>query len=116
MISSKHISHIAQCCCLPPQVCCCFTASPVLYYTVMTPQWLQDHANLSQLNAATPESLHFKVNQFGARLIQVPLFQSGELPPSDTLKMSGITATATVEITHLCMLAIYWIKCTFLSV
>ena len=30
--------------------------------------------------------------------------------------LSGITATATIEITHLCMLAIYWIKCTCLSV
>ena len=59
----------------------------------MTPQWLQDHANLSQLNEATPESLHFKVNQAAGRLIKVPLFPSEELPPGDII----VTITLHLE-------------------
>ena len=74
---------------IPPQVGCCPAPNPVLYYKVMTPQWLED-ASLSQLNAATPENLHFKVNQ-ARRLIKVPLFQSGELPTDD------ITVTITIQ-------------------
>ena len=63
-----------------------------MYYKVMTPQWLEDHASLSQLIAATPEMLHFKVNQAHRRLIKVPLFQSGELPTDD------ITVTITIHL------------------
>ena len=59
----------------------------------MTPQWLEDHASLSQLNTATPENLHFKVNQARARLIKVPLFQRGELPTDDII----VTITVHLE-------------------
>ena len=59
----------------------------------MTPQWLEDHAILSHLNAVTPESLHFKANQIGARLIKVPLFQRGELPTDDII----VTITVHLE-------------------
>ena len=59
----------------------------------MTPQCLEDHAGLSQLIAATPENLHFKVNQAGARLIKVPLFQKGELPTDDII----VTITVHLE-------------------
>ena len=58
----------------------------------MTPQWLEDHASLSQLNAATAASLHFKVNQANHRLIRVPLFQRGELSTDD------ITVTITIHL------------------
>ena len=76
---------------IPPQVGSCSAPNPVLYYKVMTPQWLEDHASLSQLIATTPENLHFKVNQAHRRLIKVPLFQSGELPTDD------ITVTITIQ-------------------
>ena len=58
----------------------------------MTPQWLQDHASLNHLIAATPQMLHFKINQVRLRLIKVPLFQRGELPTDD------ITVTITVHL------------------
>ena len=51
----------------------------------MTPQWLQGHASLNQLNAATPEMLHFKVNQVNSRMIKVPLFHKGKLPTDDII-------------------------------
>ena len=51
----------------------------------MTPQWLEDHASLSHLTAATPALLHFKVNRNRQRLIKVPLFQRGELPTDDII-------------------------------
>ena len=57
----------------------------MLYYKVMSPQWLQDHASLNHLIAATPEMLHFKMNQAFLRLIKVPLFQRGELPSDDVI-------------------------------
>ena len=65
----------------------------MLYYKVMTPQWLQDHASLNHLNASTPVSLHFTLNQAHARLIKVPLFQSGELPTDDII----VTITVHLE-------------------
>ena len=77
---------------IPLQVSCCPAPNPVLYYKVMTPQWLEDHASLSQLIASTPASLHFKLNKIFARLIKVPLFQRGELPTDD------ITVTITVHL------------------
>ena len=49
----------------------------------MTPQWLEDHASLSQFNAATAALLHFKMTKGSARVIKVPLFQRGELPTND---------------------------------
>ena len=76
----------------PPQVGCCPATNPVLYYKVMTPQWLQDHASLNHLIAASPTSLHFRPNQQSARMIKVPLFQRGELPTDD------ITVTITVHL------------------
>ena len=59
----------------------------------MTPQWLQDHASLSQLIAATPEMLHFKINQVRPRLIKVPLFHRGQLPNDDII----VTITVHLE-------------------
>ena len=59
----------------------------------MTPQWLQDHASLNQLIAATPESLHFKIHQVLARLMKVPLFHRGELPTDDII----VTITVHLE-------------------
>ena len=59
----------------------------------MTPQWLEDHASLSQLNAATSESLHFKNNRLRPRLIKVPLFQRGELATDDII----VTITIHLE-------------------
>ena len=77
-----------------PQVSCCFATNPVLYYKVMTSQWLQDHASsLNQLVAATPQMLHFKMNQAHLRLIKVPLFQRGELPTDDII----VTITIHLE-------------------
>ena len=83
---------------MPPLIYICTTASliplhtscfpapnPVLYYKVMTPQWLEDHASLSQLIAATPENLHFKVNKIHSRLIKVPMLQRVELPTDDII-------------------------------
>ena len=58
----------------------------------MTPQWLEDHASLSQLIASTPENLHFRMSQTRHRLIKVPLFQRGELPTDD------IIVTVTVHL------------------
>ena len=58
----------------------------------MTPQWLQNHASLNQLIAATPERLHFKINQVHSRMIKVPLFKRGELPTDD------ITVTIIVHL------------------
>ena len=46
---------------IPLQTSCCPAPNPVLYYKVMTPQWLEDHASLSQLIAATAASLQFKM-------------------------------------------------------
>ena len=60
----------------------------------MTPQWLQDHASLNQLKAATPEMLHFKINRPLSRLIKVPLFHKGKLPTDD------IIVTITVHLEH----------------
>ena len=76
-----------------PQMCCCPAPNPVLYYKVMTPQWLEDHASLSQLNAATPEMLHFKINKLHSRLIKLPLFQRDELPTDDII----VTITVHLE-------------------
>ena len=78
---------------VPPQMCCCPAPNPVLYYKVMTPQWLEDHASLSQLIAATPENLHFKINKRHSRLIKLPLFQRGELPIDDII----VTITVHLE-------------------
>ena len=78
---------------IPLQTSCCPAPNPVLYYKVMTPQWLEDHASLSHLIAATPENLHFKVNQAGARLIKVPMLQKGELPTDDII----VTITVHLE-------------------
>ena len=50
---------------------------------MMTPQWLQRLASLSQVNAATSESMHFKMNQRDAWIIRVNLFPRGELPSDD---------------------------------
>ena len=77
----------------PPQVGCCPATNPVLYYKVMTPQWLQDHATLNQLIAASPTSLHFRIKQTHARMIKVPLFQRGELPTDDII----VTITVHLE-------------------
>ena len=57
----------------------------MLYYKVMSPQWLQDHASLNHIIAASPEMLHFRMNQGSSRLIKVPLFQRGELPSDDVI-------------------------------
>ena len=83
--SVPSLDHITQYHCLlnPAQVGCCPAPNPVLYYKVMTPQWLEDHASLSQLNAATAASLNFKMTKTNARVIKVPLFQRGELPTND---------------------------------
>ena len=70
---------------VPPQVACYTATNPVLYYKLMTPQWLQDHATLSHLNASSPVSLHFTLGQDSARLIKVPLFLSGALPTDDII-------------------------------
>ena len=78
---------------IPPQVTCCPAPNPVLYYKVMTPQWLEDHASLSHLIAATPEMLHFKINKARSRLLKVPLFQRGELPTDDVI----VTITVHLE-------------------
>ena len=51
------------------------------------------HASLNHLNASTPVSLHFTLNQAHARLIKVPLFQSGELPTDDII----VTITVHLE-------------------
>ena len=78
---------------VPPQVGSCPAPNPVLYYKVMTPQWLEDYASLSQLIAATPENLHFKINTARSRLLKVPLFQKGELPTDDII----VTITVHLE-------------------
>ena len=78
---------------VPPQVSCCSATNPVLYYKMMTSQWLQDHASLNHLIAATPQMLHFKINQVRLRLIKVPLFQRGELPTDDII----VTITIHLE-------------------
>ena len=78
---------------IPLQTSCSSAPNPVLYYKVMTPQWLEDHASLSQLIAATPENLHFKVNKIQSRLIKLPLFQRGELPTDDII----VTITVHLE-------------------
>ena len=61
----------------PPQVGCCPATNPVLYYKVMTPQWLQDHATLNHLIAASPTSLHFRPSQQYARLISCHCSREG---------------------------------------
>ena len=61
----------------PPQVGCCPAPNPVLYYKVMTPQWLEDHASLSQLNAATAASLQFKMTKANARVMKAPIPKRG---------------------------------------
>ena len=78
---------------IPLQTSCCPAPNPVLYYKVMTPQWLEDHASLNQLIASTPENLHFRVNKIHSRLIKVPLFQRGELPTDDII----VTITVHLE-------------------
>ena len=74
-------------------MCYCASTNPLLYYKMMTPQWLQRFASLSQVSAATPESLHFKMNQLDARIIKVNLFSSGELPCDDI----AVTITLHLE-------------------
>ena len=90
-----HITHIAQCCCLPcpPQIDSCSAPNPVLYYKVMTPQWLEDHASLNHLIAVTPERLHFRINQVNSRMIKVPLFPREELSTDDII----VTITVHLE-------------------
>ena len=74
------------------QVGCCSAPNPVLYYKVMAPQWLEDHASLNHLITSTPVMLHFKINSPRPRLIKVPLFHRGELPTDD------ITVTITIHL------------------
>ena len=60
---------------------------------MMTPQWLKHFATLSQVSAATPESLLFKMTQRDARIIRVNLFPSGEFPSGDI----AVTITLHLE-------------------